>query len=75
MFEGEKTSIFYTGLFILGGALVGLFFALWFMFVIDRSSYVWKILTPFAFGAIVFIIIGYYLMRTGVRKPPPPPES
>lgn len=68
MFEGEKTAIFYTGLFILGGALFGLFSALWFMLILDlRGS--WKILTPFAFGAGVFLVIGYYLMTIGVKKP------
>jgi len=25
MFEGEKTAVFYAGIFIFGGALVGLF--------------------------------------------------
>ncbi len=74
MFEGEKTAIFYTGLFIFGGSLFGLFSTVWFIFVIDsRSS--WKILTPFAFGSAVFMIIGFYLMTIGVRKPPSPPES
>jgi len=75
MFEGEKTSIFYTGLFIFGGSLFGLFSTLWFIFFIDSYSYVWRVLTPFAFGSVVFMVIGFYLMRTGVRKPPPPPES
>lgn len=73
MFEGEKTVWFYFGLFILGGSLFGLFLTLWFMFI-DSSSYVWKILTPFAFGSAVFLVIGYYLMTIGVRKPPPPPK-
>jgi hypothetical protein len=71
MFDGEKTTIFYLGLFIFGGALVGLFYCLWFMAITAASSLLWKILPPFAFGAIVFMVIGYILMRTGVRKPPP----
>ncbi len=75
MFEGEKTAIFYTGLFIFGAALFGLFSTLWFMFIIDSYSNAWKILTPFAFGAAVFVVIGFYLMRIGVRKPPPPPKN
>lgn len=69
MFEGEKTAIFYTGLFILGGALFGLFSALWFMLILNYPSG-WKILTPFAFGAGVFLVIGYYLMAIGVKKQP-----
>jgi len=75
MFEGEKTAIFYTGLFILGAALFGLFSTLWFIFIIDTYSSAWKILTPFAFGATVFLVIGCYLMTIGVKKPPPPPEE
>ncbi|MCK4498695.1 MAG: hypothetical protein V3T10_03340 [Candidatus Bathyarchaeia archaeon] len=75
MFEGEKTAIFFTGLFIFGGALFGLFSTLWFIFVIDTGSYLWKALTPFAFGSAVFMVIGYYMMTIGVRKPPPPPKS
>lgn len=70
MFEGEKTAWFYTGLFIFGGALFGLFSSLWGIFIAD-FSYVWKILTPFAFGSAVFMVIGLYLMISGVRKPPP----
>ena len=75
MFEGEKTTWFYYGLFIFGGALCGLFASLWLIFIAD-SSYVWKTLTPFAFGSAVFMIIGLYLMINGVKKPQqPPPES
>ncbi len=74
MFEGEKTAIFYTGLFILGGALFGLFSTLWFMFILTYPD-AWKILTPFAFGSAVFLVIGYYLMIIGVKRPPPPPEE
>jgi hypothetical protein len=68
MFEGEKTSIFYTGLFIFGGCLFGLFTALWFMFVFDYR-FTWRYYIPFAFGSTVFLAIGFYLMRIGVRKP------
>ena len=74
MFDGEKTSIFYTGLFILGGSIFGLFLTLWTIFI-DTKNFAWKIATPFAFGAAVFLIIGYYLMTIGVKKPPPQPES
>jgi len=71
MFEGEKNIIFYTGLFILGGALFGLFSTLWVIFIIGYHD-AWKYLTPFAFGATVFLVIGYYLMTLGVKKPPLP---
>lgn len=58
MFEGEKTAIFYTGLFVLGGSLFSLFLTLW-IILIDTTSYAWKIVTPFAFGSTVFLVIGY----------------
>jgi xanthine/uracil permease len=70
MFEGEKTSIFYTGLFILGGSLFSLFLTLW-IILIDATSYAWKIVTPFVFGSAVFLVIGYYLMKIGVKREPP----
>jgi xanthine/uracil permease len=70
MFEGEKTSIFYTGLFILGGSLFCLFLTLW-IILMDTTSYAWKIVTPFVFGSAIFLVIGYYLMKIGVRSEPP----
>jgi len=74
MFEGEKNNIFFAGLFILGASLCILFFTLWFI-LLDPYSFVWKIFTPVAFASAVFLLIGYYLMTLGVRKPPPPPKS
>jgi len=72
MFEGEKTAVFYAGIFIFGGALVGLFATLWFIFAFDYG-YAWRYLTPFVFGSAVFVVIGFYLMKFGVTKPLPPP--
>ena len=74
MFEGEKTAVFYAGIFIFGGALVGLFATLWFIFAFDYG-YAWRYLTPFAFGSAVFVVIGFYLMKFGVTKPLPTPQS
>ena len=68
MFEGEKTSIFFAGLFIFGGSLFALFLTLW-VILIDTNNFLWKIITPFVFGSAIFLIIGYYLMLTGVKKP------
>ena len=68
MFEGEKTSIFFAGLFIFGSSLFGLFLTLW-IILIDTSNFVLKFVTPFVFGSAVFLIIGYYLMLIGVKKP------
>jgi xanthine/uracil permease len=74
MFEGEKTSVFYTGLFIFGGCLFGLFAILWFMFVFDVRN-TWRYYTPFVFGFSVFLVIGYLLMRIGVRRQPSAPKG
>ena len=71
MFEGEKTSIFFAGVFIFGCSLFSLFLTLWFI-LIDTGNWAWKILTPFVFGSVVFLLIGYYLTLIGVRKTPPP---
>ncbi|UCH32168.1 MAG: hypothetical protein JSV05_01905 [Candidatus Bathyarchaeota archaeon] len=74
MFEGEKNIVFFGGLFIFGSALCGLFLTLW-VILIDTSHNIWKIVTPFVFASVVFLLIGYYLMTIGVKKPPPPPKS
>lgn len=66
MFEGDKSSIFWAGLFLLGGCLFGLFSTLWFMLVFDYR-YTWRFYIPLVFGFVVFLVIGYYMMRTGVK--------
>jgi hypothetical protein len=72
MFEGEKTGVFWVGLIILGLASVALFYVLWMIAVVwnryfDRfmilESYV-----PFIVGGVVFIFIGFYMMKSGTQK-------
>ena len=71
MFEGEKTIIFWIGLIILGLASVGLFGTLWMVAVVmypaNRMEFL-KGLVPFIVGAVVFILIGLYMMKSGVKK-------
>ncbi len=68
MFEGEKTYVFWIGLIILGLASVGLFGIIWFdlirpFYFIHLEHHV-----PLIVGAIVFIFIGFYMMKSGVAK-------
>lgn len=71
MFEGEKTLVFWIGLIILGLASVGLFGILWMMAVwngyIDRFTML-KQAVPVIVGGVVFILIGLYMMKSGVKK-------
>lgn len=69
MFEGEKTYVFWIGLIILGLALVGLFTILWLnpahyhVYQDYPKHYVW-----FIAGAVVFILIGLNIMKSGVKR-------
>ena len=71
MFEGEKTPVFWIGLIILGLASVGLFSILYTTAVwngyIDRWTML-KQAVPVIVGGIVFILIGFYMMKSGVQK-------
>ena len=71
MFDGEKTIVFWIGLIILGLASVGLFGILWMLAVWDgygdRFSML-KYQVPTIVGGVVFIIIGLYMMKAGVKK-------
>ncbi len=71
MFEGEKTFIFWIGLIILGLASVVLFSILWSFAVAVWDGYVgiyYRALVPVLFGGVVFILIGLYMMISGVRR-------
>ena len=71
MFEGEKTIIFWIGLIILGLASVGLFGILWMIAVWDGYMDRFTMLeqaVPVVVGGVVFILIGLYMMMSGVEK-------
>ncbi len=71
MFEGEKTIIFWIGLIISGLASVGLFGLLWMLTVWDGYGNRFTMLkyqVPLIVGGVVFILIGLYMMRSGVKK-------
>ena len=73
MFEGEKTYVFWIGLIILGLASVGLFAILWFIAVWDgypdRLTML-KQAVPLIVGGVVFLLIGLYMMKSGVKEKP-----
>ena len=71
MFEGEKTFVFWIGLIILGLASVGLFGILWGIAVwdgyLDRFNML-KQAVPVIVAGVVFILIGLYMMKSGVKR-------
>jgi len=73
VFEGEKTTVFWVGLILLGLASVSLFGILWIISVwngyVDRFNML-KWFVPFIVGSLVFMLIGFYMMKSGVKKTP-----
>jgi hypothetical protein len=81
MFEGEKTNLFWVGLLVLGFSSLVLFTAIWqtihsYMNYLAysgqygstfASSFAWSII-PIIVGGIIFILIGWYMMKSGVKK-------
>ena len=81
MFNGEKTNLFWMGLIILGFASLVVFTAIWqniigYLNYLSYSSQypssysycsVWSYV-PIVAGGIIFILIGYYMIKSGVKK-------
>ena len=71
MFEGEKTFTFWIGLIIFASACVSGFSILWvlasFPETYTKDLFV-RLLVPPIGGSVVFIIIGFYMMKSGVKK-------
>jgi len=71
VFEGEKSFVFWIGLIILGLASVGLFGILWMIVVWDGYGDRFTMLkyqVPFIVGGVIFILIGLYMMKSGVKR-------
>ena len=71
MFEGEKTIVFWIGLILLALASVTLFGIFWMlavvMYSVNRIEFL-KGLVPLIVGGVVFILIGLYMMKSGVKR-------
>ena len=71
MFEGEKTIIFWIGLIILALASLGLFTIVWLNTLYHPEyyrTYYLKYPVPFIVGGVVFILIGLYMIKSGIRE-------
>jgi len=71
VFEGEKTFVFWIGLIILGLASVVLFGILWMIAIWDGYINRFTMLeqaVPVIVGPVVFILIGLYMMKSGVKR-------
>ncbi|HJW98428.1 MAG TPA: hypothetical protein VJ529_04795 [Candidatus Bathyarchaeia archaeon] len=64
--EATKTRIFWKGLVLFGLALISLFAVVWYTFVFPLFS--WQYSTPWAVGSVAFLLIGFYMMRSGIEK-------
>jgi putative Mn2+ efflux pump MntP len=69
LFEGEKTLLFWAGLIILSLASLLLFAMIWSLrqYSLASSSYLVNNFPQFL-GAAVFILIGLYMMKSGIKK-------
>jgi len=67
----NKTIVYWIGLIILGLASVGLFGILWMIAIWDGYMDRFEMLkqaVPVIVGGAVFILIGLYMMKSGVKK-------
>ena len=78
--KGEKTAVFWAGLTILSAASVELFWVAWgytdylyTMTAIPRSfafspTFLLTSATPYIVAGIVFVLIGVYMLKAGVKN-------
>ena len=67
MFAGEKTRIFWWGLIFCALSVCILFAILWRNFVMN-GYFNWQSDTPYVFGCVVFLLVGLYMLMSGVKK-------
>jgi hypothetical protein len=82
VFKGEKTTTFWIGLIVFGYSIVQFCQAIWqtiyYYFIypsvisLDPTIHIYMLGTavPLVIGGIIFLIIGLYIMKAGVRKEP-----
>lgn len=72
MFRGEKTAVFWIGLLILGMSSMILFSTIWYILLASVSSqtayFSWGSWVPPIVGAVTFLLIGLYMMKSGTRQ-------
>jgi hypothetical protein len=64
--EARRTRIFWLGLVLFGLALISLFAVVWYTFVYALFS--WQYSIPWVVGSVAFLLIGSYMMRSGIGK-------
>jgi len=77
LFKGEKTNLFWAGSLIVGLASWLIFTAVWSLqtylpFVSDNLRWWIQSNVPYVVGSAVFILIGLFMMKSGVKKNPIP---
>lgn len=84
LFRGEKSVLFYIGLIVLGYSVSQFFWAGWQIalpFFTNSSStpdiigIQWFYYVPSIVQGIIWLIIGLYIMKVGVKKDQSLPES
>ena len=75
LFKGDKTSIFWAGLIILSLASVVMFSILWEVRHYAVLSQGLEYNVPPMVGAIVFILLGLFMMKSGVKREQPLSKS
>jgi len=71
LFKGEKTSVFWAGLIILSLASLVLFSVWWSLLNYAPSAdlnWAFRNDLPFIVGGIIFVLIGVYMMKSGVNR-------
>ncbi len=70
-FAGEKTRLFWFGLVLMATAFLALFSGLWLTQYSNApfSADLQRILIPLVIGTLMFITMGLYMMKSGVKKP------
>jgi hypothetical protein len=72
LFDGEKTYVFWIGLLIPAVAAVGLFGILWMMAMWNGHLLTMlKQAVPVIVAGVVFILIGFYMMKSGAKAEAP----
>ena len=71
MFRGEKTLVFWTGLIIFGLVSWGLFGIVWSIVNYHGNRLIMlKYDVPFIVGGVIFLLIGLYMMKSGLKEKP-----